>query len=373
MTGAFDVVIVGAGIAGCACARELAESGVQVAIIEQNAIAGGATAAGMGHIVTMDDSPAQLALTHYARSLWQKLALELPAAVEYEERGTLWIAADDEEMAHVRVKHDIYAQAGIRSEVLNATALAEAEPHLRPGLYGALLVPDDAVLYPPAAAKSLLDAAQGRGARLIHGAVTRAGAGVLTMADGSTLASDHIVIATGADTALTPWLRLRKRKGHLVITDRYPGLVRHQLVELGYLKSAHSTTADSVAFNVQPRITGQLLIGSSRQYEQPDSAADAAIIDAMLRRASGYMPRLGSLSAIRVWTGFRAATSDKLPLIGPTRDATLYLLAGFEGLGITLAPAAARLLTDHLLGRKSAIDSKPYLPERMEREQTILA
>jgi glycine/D-amino acid oxidase-like deaminating enzyme len=49
------------------------------------------------------------------------------------------------------------------------------------------------------------------------------------------------------------------------------------------------------------------------------------------------------------------------------------LLAGFEGLGITLAPAAARLLTDHLLGRKSAIDSKPYLPERMEREQTILA
>jgi D-hydroxyproline dehydrogenase subunit beta len=372
LTGAFDVVIVGAGIAGCACARELAESGVQVAIIEQGVIASGATGAGMGHIVTMDDSPPQLALTHYARSLWQKLAPELPSTVEYEERGTLWIAADEDEMAHVRVKHDIYAQAGITSEVLDAAALAESEPHLRPGLHGALLVPHDAVLYPPAAAKTLLDAAQRRGARLLGGTVTRARAGVLTLADGSTLASDHIVIATGTNTSLIPWLRLRQRKGHLVITDRYPGLVHHQLVELGYLKSAHSTTADSVAFNIQPRITGQLLIGSSRQYEQENPAADAVVVDRMLRRASEYMPGLASLSAIRVWTGFRAATPDKLPLIGPTRDATLYVLMGFEGLGITLAPAAARLLADHLLGRKPAIDPAPYLPQRQVQSEAIL-
>ena len=372
MTSAFDVIIVGAGIVGCACARELAEAGVQVAIIEQSGIASGVTAAGMGHIVTMDDSPPQLALTHYARSLWQKLAPELPSAVEYEERGTLWIAADEEEMAHVRVKRDIYAQAGIRSEVLDAVALAEAEPHLRAGLHGALLVPDDAVLYPPAAAKSLLNMAQRFGARLLDGTVTRAGAGLLTLADGKTLASDHIVVSTGTNTSLVPWLRLRRRKGHLVITDRYPGLVRHQLVELGYLKSAHSTTADSVAFNIQPRITGQLLIGSSRQYDQEDSAADAAVVDRMLRRASEYMPGLGSLSAIRVWTGFRAATSDKLPFIGPTRDATLYVLMGFEGLGITIAPAAARLLVDHLLGRKPAIDPAPYLPQRQVETEAIL-
>lgn len=372
MTNAFDVVVIGAGIAGCACARELSEAGIQVALIDQSIPAGGATAAGMGHIVAMDDSPAQLALTHYARSLWHKLAPELPAAVEYEERGTLWIAADDEEMAHVRVKHDIYTQAGIRTEVLDAVALAEAEPRLRRGLHGALFVPDDAVLYPPAAAQSLLDAARRRGAHVLHGKVTRAAAGVLTLSDGTTLASDHIVIATGTDTTLVPWLPLRKRKGHLVITDRYPGLIRHQLVELGYLKSAHSTTADSVAFNIQPRMTGQLLIGSSRQYDQEDTAADPAIIDRMLHRAAAYIPQLASLSALRVWTGFRAATADKLPLIGPTHDATLYLMMGFEGLGITLAPAAARLLADHLLGRKPAIDPAPYLPQRFIQAEAIL-
>jgi glycine/D-amino acid oxidase-like deaminating enzyme len=327
----------------------------------------------MGHIVVMDDSPAQLALTHYSRTLWQKLSSELPAAVEYEERGTLWIAADREEMAQAQVKQATCTRAGIRSEVLDAAALSEAEPRLRRGLAGALLVPDDAVLYPPAAARHLLQAAQRAGARLVRGTVTGAGSGAVTLSDGTTLASDHIVIATGVDMSMFPWVRLKKRKGHLVITDRYPGFVRHQLVELGYLKSAHATASDSVAFNVQPRMTGQLLIGSSRQYMQDDTAVDAAVVASMLRRACEYMPQLASLSATRVWTGFRAATFDKLPLIGPTHDATLYMLAGFEGLGITIAPGAARLLVDHLLARRTAIEATPYLPERMGRAETILA
>lgn len=373
MTSAFDVVIIGAGIAGCACAREFAEAGVQVAIVERAAPASGATAAGMGHIVAMDDSPAQLALTHYARSLWQKLTAELPAAAEYEERGTLWIAANEDEITQVYAKHSAYMRAKVRTEILDAAALADAEPRLRPNLAGALLVPEDAVLYAPAAALYLLQAAQRAGARLIHGTVASASAGAVTLSDGTAFASDHIVIATGADMSLVPWVRLKKRKGHLVITDRYPGFVRHQLVELGYLKSAHSTTSDSVAFNIQPRMTGQLLIGSSRQYGQDDAVADASVVAAMLRRAYEYMPQLASLSASRVWAGFRAATSDKLPLIGPTHDPTLYLLAGFEGLGITVAPAAARLLADHLLARKAAIDPTPYLPQRIAHTEPILA
>ena len=73
---------------------------------------------------------------------------------------------------------------------------------------------------------------------------------------------------------LTPGLAIRPRKGHLVITDRHPGFVTHQLLELGYLKSAHGSDAASVAFNVQPRATGQLLIGSSRQYDVEDPAVD---------------------------------------------------------------------------------------------------
>src|SRR6185503_17206787 len=131
-------------------------------------------------------------------------------------------------------------------------------------------------------------------------------------------------------------------KGHLVITDRYPQFLRHQLVELGYLKSAHTMTAESVAFNIQPRRTGQLLIGSSRQFEVQESTVDVSILNRMLSRAIEFLPGLARLSSLRAWTGFRAATPDKLPLIGPSVDNTrLYLATGHEELGITTSMGTA--------------------------------
>jgi glycine/D-amino acid oxidase-like deaminating enzyme len=362
----FDVLILGAGIVGCACALECIQAGLRVGIVERDVPGGGATAAGMGHIVVMDDSPAQLALTNYSRSLWSSLSSQLPAGAEYERRGTIWVAADDEEMGEVHAKCRTYASAGIDSEILDARGLAEAEPNLRRGLAGGLLVPDDAVIYPPVAAEFFLEEAVRGGAELLRGqAAERIGNGRITLEDGSEHAAERIVVATGADIKLLPSLPIEKRKGHLIITDRYPGFLHHQLVELGYLKSAHSITSDSVAFNIQPRSTGQLLIGSSRQYGNEDPGIEQKMIGEMLQRARSYMPELARISAIRAWTGFRAATPDKLPLIGATADPSIFLAAGFEGLGITNAPGAARLLVDALLGRDSEIDAAPYLPSRV--------
>jgi glycine/D-amino acid oxidase-like deaminating enzyme len=147
----FDVVILGAGIVGAACAHACAAAGMRVGIVEPGVPAGAASAAGMGHLVVMDDSPAQLALSHYSREQWRSLRSALPASVEYEEWGTLWVAADAEEMAEVFSKQEIYARNGIVSEVLDEQALREAEPNLRLGLAGALRVVHDGVIYPPAA------------------------------------------------------------------------------------------------------------------------------------------------------------------------------------------------------------------------------
>ena len=372
----FDVLIVGAGIVGCASALECAQQGLRVGLVEGNVPGGGATAAGMGHVVVMDDSPAQLDLTRYSRSLWQQLIPKLPDNVEYETRGTLWVAADDEEMAEVHAKRSVYADAGVRAEALNEAELAAEEPRLRQGLAGGLLVPDDGVIYPPAASDWLLERALALGAIVFQGsAAVSATKGELRLADGTILHSGCIVLATGTDRSLLPALPIKKRKGHLLITDRYPDFLHHQLVELGYLKSAHTLETDSVAFNIQPRRTGQLLIGSSRQYGNEDSRSEAGILSQMLERAQSYMPELAQISGLRVWTGFRAATPDKLPLIGPAEglsdDRTLWLAAGFEGLGITNAPAAARLLTDQLLGRISEIDTAPYLPQRMTTQAAV--
>ena len=364
---AFDVAIVGGGIVGAACAMECAAAGMKVVVLESDAVGSGATAAGMGHIVVMDDSDAQFALTRYSQELWRAMVAELPPDVEFVAAGTLWVAADEEEMAEVRRKHAYYGARDVPTEILDAQALRSAEPNLRADLAGALRVPEDAVVYPPCAARYFLERARQRGAEARVGArATEISGKGVRLSDGSFVSAGLTVNAAGAwSPELTPGLEVRKRKGHLVITDRYPSFVRHQIVELGYLKSAHSLTADSVAFNVQPRKTGQLLIGSSRQFGAEHKDVDAHMVVRMLQRACEYMPGLAALSSIRVWTGFRAATPDKLPLIGPSAtDPQLWLATGHEGLGITTSLATAKLLVDQIQGRRPAIPVDPYLPTR---------
>jgi D-hydroxyproline dehydrogenase subunit beta len=363
----FDVIIAGGGIVGSACAAALARAKLSVALIERDTLGSGATAAGMGHIVVMDDSEAQFALTHSSRTLWSVLAAALPAAAEYERRGTLWVAADEEEMAEASRKCSWLRDRDCAGELLTAQALAGLEPNLRSALAGALLVSDDAVIYPPAAALYLARQAQAHGATLILGrSVVRMESGEVVLDDQTRLRAPRLVNATGAwAPAMNDVIPVRKRKGHLVITDRYPGFVQHQLVELGYLKSAHSVDADPVAFNVQPRSTGQILIGSSRQYGSEDTTVNQRMLSAMLQRAAEYLPALPSLNAIRVWTGFRAATSDKLPLIGPSlHDDSVWLATGHEGLGITTSLATAALLAAAFTGQAPPIPPEPYLPAR---------
>src|SRR5205814_4719606 len=102
--------------------------------------------------------------------------------------------------------------------------------------------------------------------------------------------AEVIVNAAGAEAPrLTPALPIVPRKGHLAITDRHPGFVRHQLVELGYLTSAHTMTAASVAFNVQPRATQQVLIGSSRELVGWDASTNMKVLRHVLGRAMMFM------------------------------------------------------------------------------------
>jgi glycine/D-amino acid oxidase-like deaminating enzyme len=114
-----------------------------------------------------------------------------------------------------------------------------------------------------------------------------------------------------------------------------------------------------------------MLIGSSRQFDAEDSAIQPALLRRMLARAAEYLPGLGELQAIRSWTGHRAATPDKLPLIGPSADDEhVWLATGHEGLGITTALGTAKLLKDLLLGTRPEIPAEPYSPTRFARTGT---
>src|SRR5438309_9285295 len=142
---------------------------MRVAVFERHDYCGGgATAAGMGHIAVMDDSDAQFALTSYSQKLWIQIAAELPADAEYLPCGSLWVAADEEELAEVERKYRFYSERSVPVEILSSEQLAEAEPHLRPGLAGALLMPGDSVCYPPCAARYLIEQTVARRGEVLY-------------------------------------------------------------------------------------------------------------------------------------------------------------------------------------------------------------
>jgi len=388
-----EAIVIGAGIVGAACAYELRQRGLDVLVIDDGP--SGATQAGMGHLVVMDDNPAELALSSASLAIWRDWLVRMDSSCGYSHCGTLWIAADEEEMQAAAEKQVRLQAAGISSMLIDALALATLEPALRRGLAGALQVVSDGVVYAPNAARWLLGQSgrQGPGSqgsqggpqgrisqsgqaangtkstgsvRVLQAQVHTLEDGCVRLADGSRRSAPHIVLAAGLRaTALCPDLPLQAKKGHLAISARYPGMVHHQLVELGYVKSAHERSGTSVAFNVQPRPTGQLLIGSSRQFDTTDSAIEIPILARMLRRASDYLPGLGNLQIIRSWAGFRAATPDGLPLIGPhPQRPGLWLALGHEGLGVTTATGTAHLIAAGICASACALDGNAYLPER---------
>lgn len=366
--GTFELIIIGAGIVGAACAEAAVAAGLRVAVVECGAVGGGASAAAMGHLVAMDGDAHELALCSYSLRLWQRWA-DWPQA-EYQRCGTLWVARNGDELDTVAARVDALAAVGVQAVAVDAAGLYQREPQLAAGLCGGMHVPGDAVVYPPRVAWRLIEDACRQGMQLFAGArATQLVEDGVLLADGRVLRGPVLVATGSALPELLPELPMRARKGQLVITDRHRPLLRHQLIEMGYAAAAHGADAASVSFNVQPRPNGQLLIGSSREYDAVDNGISMALLQRMLRRAFDFVPVLQELRALRSWCGFRPATPDGLPYLGavPGRH-RVWVAAGHEGLGITAAPGSARLLVDAFLGRSPALALDPYRPDRLQQE-----
>jgi glycine/D-amino acid oxidase-like deaminating enzyme len=368
--GALDVAIVGGGIVGCACAHAATRAGLRVAVFEAQRVGAGATAAGMGHLVTIDDDPAEFALARLSMPLWR--AWSGWHEIERRTTGTLWLAESTAQRDAAHAKLARLRSAGLDADWLEPDALHAAEPGLARDLAGALRVSGDEVAYGPQMAARLAADVRAAGGRIDEmSPVAALRDDGLQLADGTRVAAGHVLLAAGCDSArLWPAgspLALRPRKGQLAITDRYPGYIAHALVELGYIDAAHGDADESVAFNAQPRASGQVLLGSSRSYADTRPEVDAALLARMVRRARRFLPDIGTLQMLRCWSGFRPATPDGRPIIGRipgSERANQWVATGHEGLGLTTATGTASVWLDLLLGRAPSIDATPYAPER---------
>jgi glycine/D-amino acid oxidase-like deaminating enzyme len=380
---AAEVVVIGAGLVGAACAHALASAGRGVCVVDRAGPIAGTTAGGEGNILVSDKVPgpeARLALR--SAQLWQELADRAAGRFEFEQKGGLVVAHDDEQLAALGTLAQAQRDDGVDADFLDGPGLRAAEPHISPGLPGGVFYPQDGQVQPMLAASWLLAEASRLGARLTWGADVLAGEGEGRI---SAVQTSRGRIAAGAVVnAAGPWsglvaerlggrLPIRPRRGHVLVTEPLPPLIRHKVYESDYVTTVMSDS-DDVACSavVEGTRAGTVLIGSSREFAGFDRRPSLRVMAAMSARATAIFPFLAGVRVLRSYVGFRPASPDHLPLIGPdTAVSGLYHASGHEGAGIGLATGTAELVTALLAGSTPPVDPAPFAPARLAAAQGL--
>ncbi|MFJ8437136.1 NAD(P)/FAD-dependent oxidoreductase [Kitasatospora sp. NPDC094019] len=373
-----DVVVVGAGVVGAACAYYAARAGLAVDVVDRGPVAGGTTGAGEGNLLVSDKEPGpELDLALYSGGLWRELAAEFGTEVEYEAKGGLVVAGTPERQEALRAFAAGQAGSGVLSEEIPGDRLRELEPHLAPGLAGGFHYPQDSQVQPALAAAHLLRAARRAGARLYTGEAVRAlriGAdGAVRGVETERRRLDTAAVVNAAGTwggelaALAGvGLPVLPRRGFVLVTEPLPRIVRHKVYAADYVADvASGSAALQTSAVVEGTPGGPVLIGASRERVGFDRTLSVEVLHRLAAQAAALFPVLAGVNVMRAYRGFRPYLPDHLPAIGADpRVPGLYHACGHEGAGIGLAPGTGLLIAQQLTGKDPERDLAPFRPDR---------
>ncbi|MFD0691063.1 NAD(P)/FAD-dependent oxidoreductase [Actinomadura fibrosa] len=372
-------VVLGAGIVGAACARELARAGLAVTVVERDGPAAATTAHGEGNVLVSDKGPGpELELARLSLRLWPEILHGLPDArgVEWDPKGGIVVATTAQGAEALRIFAAAQREAGIIATELDAAALATAEPHLTRDVTAAVHYPEDAQVQPSGAATALLADALRAGAVLhagheVLGGIVSGGRLTGVRTSGGTIEGDLVVNATGpwsGETARRLGVRLdvRPRRGEVLVTAPMPPTVFHKVYDAGYVGAVGSGAEELQASAVvESTRGGTILLGSSRRRVGFDDRLRPEVLSVIAAKALRLFPSLAGTAVMRAYGGFRPYVGDHLPVIGADpRLPGLWHATGHEGAGIGLSAGTAAVLRDLVLGREPAIPADPFRVDR---------
>jgi glycine/D-amino acid oxidase-like deaminating enzyme len=401
-----DVVVIGAGMIGAACAYYAARAGFSVTVVDRGPVAGGTSGAGEGNLLVSDKGPGpELELAVRSQELWRSLAEEVveagsvapvvpavataPAAhvaevggalgpgFEYEAKGGLVVAFTAADFEALQRFAATQVPSGVVAEEVPGDRLTEFEPFIAPGLAGGFWYPQDAQVMPALATARLLKAS---GARLrlgnaVTGLVVSGGAvrGVRTTRE--VISARFVVNAAGfGASAIAGFvgspLPVQPRRGFVLVTEPLPAMVRHKVYSAAYVADVSSSDAalQSSAV-VEGTPSGPVLIGASRERVGLDRTPSYDALGRLAAQATGLFPFLADVKVQRYYCGFRPYLPDHLPAIGPDAEVSgLFHACGHEGAGIGLAPATGELIAALMAGEEPVVAVQPFRPSRFAEE-----
>jgi len=382
VTAGADLVVIGAGAVGAACAFFAAQAGLQVQVVERGQIAGGTTSACEGNLLVSDkEAGVELDLALYSQQIWRKDLAEFAHLWEFESKGGLVVSATDSGARALAALTGRQRAAGIEVTDVSADDLDDYEPHISRELRAGAFYPQDAQVQPMLLTAHLLRLARHRQARIM----------LDTEVTGFIQSGDQVI---GVETTRGPihapavinaagtWagnvarlagveLPILPRRGFLLVTEPLPPTIHHKVYAGEYVANVLSSDEGlQTSPVVEGTDSGPILIGSSRERVGFDQGVSLPVLAAMAAKAVALFPMLSAVKVMRSYLGFRPYCPDHLPVIGADpRAPGLWQASGHEGAGIGLSTGTAKLLTQALTGQPVDLDLTPFAPERFGRSR----
>jgi glycine oxidase len=341
-----DVIVVGAGIIGCAVARELSRRGVRIVILEARTVGAGATQASAGVLAPYIEAPGEGPLQAMAvRSLAMYdefiagVSRDVGTPIEYRRCGTLEVATDPAAAARLLALGEWVRSMGVDAEWVPAVDVAHLEPALVE-TEGALLVPSHGYVRAAQLTAALLAAACRHGA-VFHSErrvenIAFDGDEVMVTAGDTSYRAGTLVIAAGS------W------SGPLGATAVKP--VRGQLLQLRWAGPPIMRVLWSDSCYIVPWVDGTLLVGATVEDVGFDDRVTASGVQALLAAASALLPGVRDATFVEARVGLRPATPSGLPIIARSAEhPSIVYATGHYRNGILLAPLTAHLVADLVL------------------------
>ncbi|MFF7979116.1 glycine oxidase ThiO [Streptomyces sp. NPDC007901] len=370
-----DVLVIGGGVIGLVTAWRAAQRGLATAVVDPEPGGGAAqVAAGMLAAVTELHYGEQtlLGLNLASARRYPDFAAELTELtghdLGYRRCGTLAVALDADDRAHLRELHALQQQSGLESEWLSGRECRRLEPMLAPGVRGGLRVDGDHQIDPRRLAAALVAACERAGVvfhrdwaerlEVVRGRAT----GVLTRT-GDTCGARQVVLAGGSlsgqlagvpDDVLPPVRPVKGQVLRLTVPKRYAPFLS---------RTVRAVVRGSQVYLV-PRENGELVVGATSEELGWDTTVTAGGVYELLRDAHELVPGITELPLTETRAGLRPGSPDNAPLLGPTRLDGLLLATGHYRNGVLLTPVTGDVMAELLAGGEPPEEARPFTPRR---------
>ena len=353
-----DVIVIGGGVIGGACAYNLARAGVKVTLLEKSEIASGASGGSAGGVRQQNRDPAELPFAMAANPIWKTLEQELGADLEYRRGGHFNLAEREEQLPDLEASMERQRARGLDIRMIRGRELRELVPAAGPQIIAGSFTPGDGFANPMLVTKALSAAARRLGANICTRtgvtAIRREGNRVVGVdSSRGSIAGRWVINAAGVwSTALSGTLGvslpIRPKAHQMMVTEKAPPMLTPVLTCLGRgLSLKQMPQGQFVIGGGWPGISD---MGAGRGWPKIGSPNGSA------SHMTAVVPAAIGLLVLRIWNSLEAHTLDGIPVVGEVDGVEGYLLAtGFSGHGFALAPSVGAVLAELITTGKTSL------------------